>query len=556
MRYNTPTVVYKYLEETPLSSEVADQYTEWPYPKIPLFAQVPKDQLWQLNHTWLHCRSGLPPNLPHTYRPKIWITGAGTFQPYLLAQANPTAEILATDISQTSLDIARRRCSIHRLGQSSRQIYFQPLDLNNTDEYPQSEFDWIECYGVLMNLKDPSATLNELSRRLKPTGFLRLMVYPHYGRQRIFQIQRIGRLLGLSHKNKNAPSQLRELFLKLRKEHPLSYAFHSYDDSRTAEGIVDGFLHAGDRAFTAIELAKMIDAAGLQLGFCMHRPWGQPVERSKSLGIESYDPALGLHYLDLWQELRSNFVLCLIRKDAVLEGERKASPHPLFYWGTENLGLKHRSRLLRMSLTGTRVQSRTESGPVRLSSRECRQLMQGKSPSSLDSGKKVIPTQHLPVGKILRTTPSHITPNPHFQVRIGEKVPNPMYDHLLDAFIFSDQWGHCLRPPFKSTLDQIDRWEQEGSPLEDSIHSFGLTPLGTYRAKPRECIELSQRLLTHPPSVFAEVKLKNEASCREEIRTFLKQFTWIPILDDVTLRELWVLLCSYPHLSLDFEPAS
>ena len=73
------------------------QYEAWPYPHVPLLASLPSTHPFELNAAWLwdRCGSG-----PAPAKPRIWIAGCGTFQPYAFAVANPTAEIVATSYGQ------------------------------------------------------------------------------------------------------------------------------------------------------------------------------------------------------------------------------------------------------------------------------------------------------------------------------------------------------------------------------------------------------------------------------------------------------------------------
>src|SRR5688572_18469527 len=100
---------------------------------------------------------------PSASKLKIWLTGCGTFQQYAFSHANPAAEILATDVSEASLKAAKKRCFFH----AKRKVSFQTLNLEVEKEYPNETFDFIECYGVLMNLTRPEETLRRLAKRLK-----------------------------------------------------------------------------------------------------------------------------------------------------------------------------------------------------------------------------------------------------------------------------------------------------------------------------------------------------------------------------------------------------
>ncbi|NBT59165.1 class I SAM-dependent methyltransferase, partial [bacterium] len=283
---------------------VKDQYERWPYPKVPLVAKLHRDSLWQINLEWMARRL----EREVSSEPRIWIAGCGTFQPYLFARANPEASITATDLSEASLKIAQKRCRL----QGIRNVAFRSLDLSNPETYPEGPFDLIECYGVLMSLPEPEQVLKEFSKRLKPNGILRLMVYTHYGRQRVFQIQKLAKLLGLGPIHSSHPKVLKNLMASLPETHPLKSTFFDYPDSKNNPGIVDGFLHASDRGFTGEAISKILDEAGFEWGFSYHRPWGDPKGMADKLDLKGFDPAFWLHYLDLWQSLKSNFILCVV----------------------------------------------------------------------------------------------------------------------------------------------------------------------------------------------------------------------------------------------------
>src|SRR5690349_678251 len=162
------------------------QYEAWPYPSVPLLASLPSTHPWELHAAWLWDRAG---SGPAPERPRIWVTGCGTFQPYVFGLANPRAGIVATDVSGRSLQVARTRCRLRRM----RHVAFGLADLDDPASWPEGTFDVIECYGVLMNLPDPGRALRQLGERLSERGVLRLMVYPQFSRARIFQIQRLAR---------------------------------------------------------------------------------------------------------------------------------------------------------------------------------------------------------------------------------------------------------------------------------------------------------------------------------------------------------------------------
>ena len=536
---------------------IHEQYESWPYPHYPLLASVRRLDTWQLNVDYLfdRCAKGPAPE-----RPRIWITGCGTFQPYTMGLANPHADILASDISRRSLTQARRRCLWH--GMSSHE--FAVVDLNDESTWPGGPFDFIECYGVLMNLEDPTDSLRRMTRRLSERGVLRLMVYPHYSRQRIFQVQRVARLLGLSFRGRNHPHLLRQVMTNLPIGHPLRFAFETYPDSRNEPGIVDGFLHAGDHGFTGLRLAQSIDDADLEPAFWFHRPWGQPDVMCNELGLSQLGPGEVLDYLDLWQELRTNLTVCLRRKGSETRSGGRIRLHPLLDPGTKGLPLPGRIRLLWQLATGVTLRSHIHAAPLRWSRgdlaavrravrRSARRSARGedtsdepvvqraKSEGVLLGGAPIVRSKCAPVAPESRSNRSGQT-GPTIQV--GKRVANPLYDHLFQA------WYRVA----DDLPAAIETWSAHAEPLEDD-GGFGLTPFATYKKFESDITTHLRSRSTAKAASFSEVRYTQERDGLRELDSFLARFPDLPRREfsAAELRELWILLGSHRHLFLDAE---
>ncbi len=525
------------------SQKIRSQYEQWPYPDIPMIGSVRRADTWQINLRYLADRCGveMPP-----LRPRILIVGCGTFQPYVFALANPNADILATDISKKSLDIARYRNILHGM----TNVHYQLLDLNRPETYPDGPFDYIECYGVLMNLNDPSNVLTELVARLSKNGIVRVMVYPYFSRQRIFQIQRLARILGLHHQDRSHPALLRRIMLSLPVSHPLRYAFITYRDAENLAGIVDGFLHAGDRGFTGHQLGGLIDQAGLKPAFYFHRPWGQPHRMANALGLADSTQSFILHYLDLWQELRTNFIICLTRKGSTSPvTDPPLELHPVLTLRTGSL--LHRLKMLGHHVAGITLSSRTEEEPIYLSGGDLRALSRG------DMNDAVLIKKAAEYGLLLGGSRppinmpayrSDFQTEPVLSIEIGSNVPNPFYHAIFKAYTFSRD----DRSDGVGLADEITRWQPLADPLEEE-GAFGLTPFGTYTRFSKEILDYVARgHEKETVSRFDQVRFKGDEAGRKDVLSFLKSYS-LPRNDwnEAELRELWILLFSYPQLFLE-----
>jgi len=517
-----------------LRSPVQNQYEKWPYPAIPLWAKLRPENLWQINVDWI--ANALGRKLDQN--PSIWIAGCGTFQPYPFSLANPKATILATDFSKASLEKAQTRCRWHR----RKNVKFDWVDLNDEATYPNEKFDFIECYGVLMSLKNPEKTLKAFHQRLKPGGILRLMVYTHYGRQRIFQIQKLAKLLGLGPYESHHPSLLKKLILSLSDFHPLKFTFLDYSDAKTQEGIVDGFLHASDRGFTGEEISAALDTAGFEYGFTFHRPWGNPEKMAKDLNLPGKDPAFWLHYLDLWQSLKSNFILCVVPKGQQSPRESSSlKKHPLFDLGGD-LPLTQRWRLFKKKWRGVSLQSRTHANPINLKGQEVRSLLKGEAVS--ENTQEILGGFKHFSQSFFTTNRSFELPSDPWKVSLG-KSPNPLYRHLFDAYESEEE----------NLEKTLSLWESFERPLEDEEIPWGLTPGETYRKNSTQIKEwLSQR--QNPQELFplSEVRLKQENQKLQDLKAFLQKTKGVVVpTEKASLRMLWILLLSSDQLFLEFE---
>ena len=526
------------------SATMRAQYEAWPYPQVPLLASLPSTHPFELHVDWLWDRAG---SGPAPSRPRIWIAGCGTFQPYALAVANPHAEIVATDLSEPSLAQARRRCTLHR----QRHVRFAPVDLDEPSTWPDGQFDLIECYGVLMNCADPGATLRGLRERLTPRGVLRLMVYPHWSRARVFQLQRVAKLLGLHAGDRSHPAALRTFVRALPPAHPLRYAFTSYADSRNDAGVVDGFLHGGDRGFTGFQLGALLQDAGLTPGYWFHRPWARPDTMAERLDFVGKSQSFVLAYLDLWQELRGNFVVLATRDGAGPRCVQPPRPHPQF--AGSGLGLRHRLRLLRLSLLGGSLPTRTGDDRVVLQPRDTRAMGHGQVPAHLQSGPLTLGGDH----------GSRLPPHSDFAaeadflahataLRAGRRAPNPLYAHLFAA------WELASRHPDLGLPDldgQLGRWLPWADPLEARPLLFGLTPYGTIQRFRVNVYEHLARQDLVTADGWHAVRLRGDGEALGRVRTLLARHGTLPTRthDDATLRELFVLLFTHDRLFVTLE---
>jgi hypothetical protein len=193
--------------------------------------------------------------------------GTGDAAIFLAAQLRETdAEVVCLDLSDASLRIARRRAALRGLEERVRWIHGSIHDLPRLE---LGRFDYISCLGVLHHLADPPAGLRALVEVLADDGALALMVYGRYGRQDIYAVQDLMRLINRG--EPDLPAQLASLKAVLRGLSPkhllLRGRTREQIDAMLADeaNLVDTFLHVQDRAYTVPEIYDLAEGAGLSV---------------------------------------------------------------------------------------------------------------------------------------------------------------------------------------------------------------------------------------------------------------------------------------------------
>jgi len=150
-----------------ISQRVRTQYEEFPYPRWKTLSGSNID-------------SDIMPLLSGR-KLRILVAGCGTGREALNAAVLfPDADILAVDLSLTSLAYARGRAEMHGITNVDFR-HGDILKLGALDE----KFDYITSSGVLHHLADPEAGWKILRGLLKPKGLMRVALYSERGRKAV-----------------------------------------------------------------------------------------------------------------------------------------------------------------------------------------------------------------------------------------------------------------------------------------------------------------------------------------------------------------------------------
>ena len=195
--------------------------------------------------------------------------GTGDNTVFLAEQLRGTgAQVVALDFSRTSLEIARRRVALRGLGAGVR---FVEAPLEAAPARDLGRFDFIVSTGVLHHLESPEAGLAALRDVLKPDGGIGVMVYARYGRQPVYAMQALMRLL--APRALPQAERLRVLRRTLAELPPEQRVLRELMETPTFRqeiessdaGAYDLLLHTQDRPYTVPEIGEWLSGAGLAL---------------------------------------------------------------------------------------------------------------------------------------------------------------------------------------------------------------------------------------------------------------------------------------------------
>ena len=241
------------------SKKVRKQYEKYPYPKWRhTYSQMPANFLVKLNNQ-------IKPNnikIDNKFNnPSVLVAGCGTGSHVCIAKDYLNAEILAVDISLTSLAYAKRKTE--ELGFNN--INFLQADILQLKNLNR-KFDVIECIGVLHHMKDPVKGLKILLKILKPHGFLKLGLYSQKARQHIIKTREFIK----KNKFKNTIEDIRNCRQKIinKKKDKVMQKICNRRDFYSTSSVKDLMFHVQEHRFTLPQISKILLDSNLEfLGF-------------------------------------------------------------------------------------------------------------------------------------------------------------------------------------------------------------------------------------------------------------------------------------------------
>jgi SAM-dependent methyltransferase len=190
----------------------------------------------------------------------ILVAGCGTGrEAATLALTYPQARVTAIDISEASLDYARRQCALV----GAPHIRFLRLDLHHCAQIGE-RFDAVHCSGVLHHLPDPEAGWGALADVLRPGGAMKIMLYSRIAR---FLVTAARSLIGDLANEPVTDDLLRRVRQRLleRPDHAAAKPLMETTDFSTLVGTYDLLLHSHEDPFDLPRIGRALDRFGLRL---------------------------------------------------------------------------------------------------------------------------------------------------------------------------------------------------------------------------------------------------------------------------------------------------
>ena len=242
-----------------VTKKVKEQYGENPYPRWRLTNQItPCNFFFFLNNE-------IKPNeINHNNKfnnPNVLIAGCGTGSHPISATQYKNANILAVDLSKSSLAYAKRKTE--ELGLKNIE-YLQAdiLQLKKLDK----KFDIIEASGVLHHMKNPVAGLKVLVDILEPHGYLKLGLYSELARKHVVETRKF--IKNKNYKNTSKDINICRQDILSQKKDPLLQKVTKGKDFYTISSVRDLLFHIQEHRFTIPQISEVLKDLDLEfLGF-------------------------------------------------------------------------------------------------------------------------------------------------------------------------------------------------------------------------------------------------------------------------------------------------
>lgn len=250
--------------------KVRQQFDGTPYPWLPMDTKPEECRHLFTSHcaaTAFYARDRHLDHLSPGDELSILDVGCGSgFKGLLLAHANPGARVLGIDISGKSIELAQERAEARGMAEA---LEFRVLDMADLADLGE-RFDYINCDEVLYLLPDPTAALEAMKAALKPHGIIRTNLHNRYQRSTVYDAQESLQILGMWDwaDQKQGIDAVEAWLNALDPAVGIARIWQPHrqqDANDRAEVVMANLLLQGDRGFSVLDMARMLEGAELHL---------------------------------------------------------------------------------------------------------------------------------------------------------------------------------------------------------------------------------------------------------------------------------------------------
>jgi 2-polyprenyl-3-methyl-5-hydroxy-6-metoxy-1,4-benzoquinol methylase len=245
-----------------LLEKIRQQFDTGPYPRLPLEESPKGEPVCLYIHNFMTPFYLRNQKVIDTEGISILDAGCGTgYTSLILAEANPGAEIVGIDISENSVNLAKKRLKYH--GFNTSEFHAIPIEeLNSINK----KFDYINCHEVLYLLPDPVVGLQAMKSVLNPDGIIRANLHNSITRANYFRAQKLFKRMGLMDDvpQEMAISIAQETMKALKDQVRLKEETWNESFEDNEEKILANHLLQNDKGFSIPELFSALRKAELE----------------------------------------------------------------------------------------------------------------------------------------------------------------------------------------------------------------------------------------------------------------------------------------------------
>jgi SAM-dependent methyltransferase len=309
---------------------VARQYQQWVYP--PPIHDL--DEWNAGNCDWtdpVHAHRVYWPDREYPTDLDILVTGCGANQGAYFALTNPSAKVVAIDVSQPSLDHLQYLKDKHGLQNLELQLLpIEELSALGLD------FDLVVCTGVLHHLADPAKGMQAIAGCLRRDGVATVMLYGKYGRTGVDLLASFFHELGLG-QDDSSVQVVKETIPLLPPDHPVLGYLKNSQDLNADTSVVDTFLHGRQRSYTVTECIDLATSAGLVFQEWLFKSLYYPHE-SFGLPDRLLSALNGLPDVEIWSLMERFHAINTSHGFVACRADRPKADYAVDFSSAESLG--------------------------------------------------------------------------------------------------------------------------------------------------------------------------------------------------------------------------